>query len=108
MSNSDTLDFNSISDKLRQEKSGAVAMGSAEKGANMAIKSLAPGIGTVALKFGKATGIPVEKIVIFAVIALLLFFGLIILAGGYAVTHKWEVLKFLWSTAVDKTVDTVK
>ncbi|MCK4540571.1 hypothetical protein KAU09_05500 [Candidatus Parcubacteria bacterium] len=81
-----------IGGKLRQGKLGAVA----EKSAGMAIKSLAPGIGTAALKVGKATGIPVEKIILFAVIGLLLFLILIILAGGYAMTHKWDMLKFWW------------
>ncbi|MCK5509988.1 hypothetical protein KAI65_00385 [Candidatus Parcubacteria bacterium] len=90
-----TKNFDDISSRLRQSKINS-DIGLAEKGANMAIKSLAPGIGTAALKFGKATGIPVTKIILFAVVSLLLFLGLIILAGGYAVTHKWEVLKFIW------------
>ena len=89
------LDSNSMSDKLRQGKINSTAK-LAEKGAGMAVKSLAPGIGTAALKIGKAIGIPVEKIIIFAVIGLLLFFILIILAGGYAITHQWEMLKFWW------------
>ena len=90
-----TKNFDDISSRLRQSKNSS-NIGLAEKGANMAIKSLAPGIGTAALKFGKATGIPVTKIILFAVAGMLLFFMLVILAGGYAVTHKWEVLKFMW------------
>jgi len=90
-----TKNFNDTSSRLRQSKNSFV-MGLAEKGANTAIKSLAPGIGTAALKFGKVTGIPVTKIILFAVAGILLFFMLIILSGGYAVTHKWEVLKFMF------------
>ncbi len=88
--------FNNTSSRLRQSKNSS-GIGLAEKGANMAIKSLAPGIGTAALKFGKATGIPVNKIILFAVAGLLLFLGLIILAGGYAVTHPWDVLLFMYT-----------
>ncbi|MEA1962871.1 MAG: hypothetical protein U9M94_01375 [Patescibacteria group bacterium] len=90
-----TKNFNDVSGRLRRSKNSA-NIGLAEKGANMAIKSLAPGIGTATLKFGKATGIPVAKIILFSVAGILLFFMLIILAGGYAVTHKWEVLKFMF------------
>ena len=91
-----TKNFDDTSSRLRQSKN-SFNVGLAEKGTNMAIKSLAPGIGTAALKFGKATGIPVSKIILFAVAGLLLFFGLIILAGGYAVTHPWEVLLFMYA-----------
>ena len=94
MSNTKNLD--DTSSRLRQSKNSS-DIGLSQKGANMAIKSLAPGIGTAALKFGKATGIPVSKIILFAVAGLLLFFGLIILAGGYAVTHPWEVLLFMYA-----------
>ncbi|MCK5320237.1 hypothetical protein KAJ61_02510 [Candidatus Parcubacteria bacterium] len=91
-----TKNFDDTSSRLRQSKNSS-DIGLSQKGANMAIKSLAPGIGTAALKFGKATGIPVDKIILFAVAGLLLFFGLIILAGGYAVTHPWEVLLFMYA-----------
>ena len=96
-----------IGDKLRQGKMGAAAVDLAEKGAGMAVKTLVPGIGSAALKIGKATGIPVEKIILLAVICLLLFMSLIILAGGYAMIHKWEVLKFMWFESVDSALDVV-
>ena len=115
-----SLSFNSISSKLREEKnslgkkSGVINKipgvgdtadiaaklregkigGVAEAGVGLAVQSFAPGFGTVALKTSKALGIPVNKIIIFAVIGMILFFCLILLAGGYAMTHPFEVLIF--------------
>ena len=92
-----------IGSELRQGKLGAAA----EKGVGMAMQTALPGVGKVALKAGKTIGIPVEKIILFSIKGLLLILFLIILGGGYAVTHKWDVLKFMFEQAVDKVKNSV-
>lgn len=90
-------DAANIASDLREGKAGAVAMKAAEMGVNAALS--ATGVGGVVVKAAKFIGIPVDKIIVYLILAVvLLLFLPTVLAAGYAFTHPgevlWELFKF--------------
>lgn len=84
-------DVSEIASDFREGKAGAAAMKAAEVGVSAAIS--ATGVGGAALKVARSVGIPIDKIIVYLILlVLVLIIFPTILAAGYAITHPADAL----------------